>query len=432
MLKEKQDVYKPPAVIHHDNTNVSLLQKKAWSWLIANAYDELATEEIHNVPVADLIQVMDYNSNDQEHLKDALRGLMTTLVEWNLLGHDKENEWQAATLLAGVRIKSGTCYYSFEPMFRRALHHPEVYARLSLKIISQFSGKYALNLWEMCMHAMNPKTGVGETSWWEVNEFRRLVGIKDGMYKQFRDLNKRVIQPAIGEIELLARCRVTPDYKRKGRTITHIKFRVARITALDADTAQGELFPDTEGLPNVVAMLVREGVHHNKAMKIWSEGFKGVRHRPKGSQTFEDYVAEKIDLLHQEVAKGRVKDKAAWLIIAIRDNYQNPDYRTRKQNAEIRERITKREAEAKRLEYEQDKRVADILETLAADNDNLKAAFEDAKTNPLFKPEYLPFADNLREAYQDKKNPFFTAIIDLSIKDRHFDRFKPVDRKSVV
>ena len=106
---------------------------------IANAYDELPTEEIHQIGVRDLIRIMGYNSGDQAYLKDALRGLMTTLVEWDILRHDKKNVWQAATMLAEVRIEDGTCFYAFGPMFRQALYHPEIYARLSLHIIKQFS-----------------------------------------------------------------------------------------------------------------------------------------------------------------------------------------------------------------------------------------------------------------------------------------------------
>jgi len=427
VLQEKKDVYKPPAFIHHDNTNVSLLQKKAWSWLIANAYDELPTEEIHNVNVADLMRVMDYNSHDQEHLKDALRGLMGTIIEWDIPRYDKKKVWQAATMLAEVRIEDSICYYSFGAMFRQALYHPEIYARLSLHIINQFSGKYALNLWEMCVHAINPKTGIGETQWWEIDEFRRMIGVKEGTYKgDFYELNKRVIKPSIKEIELLARCKVTPEYKRKGRKYTHIKFKAARIKAIEADTEQGDLFIDTEGLPDIIAMLVKIGVHRNKAMKVWSDGFRGVKNRPKGGQDFGDYVQEKIDLLQQEVAKGRADDPPAWLIAAIRDNYQHQDYQKRKHSAEIQKRITQLETETKRLEREMGRRDAEILEPLFANDEILQNAFENAKQDSVFKHEWNSYAGNIRAGMEESE--WFKATLRIRIKEQHIENFNELDK----
>lgn len=426
MLREKKDVYKPPAIIHHDNTSVSLLQKKTWSWLIANAYDELPTEEIHQVGVRELMRAMDYNSGNQEHLKNALRGLMTTLVEWDIPRYDKKKVWQAAAMLSGVRIEEGVCYYSFDAMFRRALYHPEVYARLSLHIINQFSGKYAINLWEMCVHAMNPKTGYGETKWWEIDEFRRMIGVKENTYKSdFYELNKRVIKPSIREIKLLAHCDVSPEYKRKRQKYTHIKFKVARIKAIEQDTEQTELFIDTEGLPPLVAALVKAGVHQNKARQIWSQGFKGVRNKPKEQQDFDDYVHEKIDLLQQEAAKGKAENKAAWLVAAIRDNYQHPTYQKRKHLGEIKEKIARLETEVKRLEYEQGKREAEILEPLLADDDNLEKAFEECKHSPLANENWSEYTGNLKKAVEE--DSFFGAFIKLSIKEQHAEKFNELD-----
>lgn len=425
MLEKKKDVYKPPAVIHHDNTNVSLVQKQAYSWLIANAYHELPTEETHSVRIQDLMQVMRYNSKNLEHLKNSLRNLMTTLIEWDIPRYDKENVWRAATMLAEIEIKDGVCSYSFAPKFRRALHHPEIYARLSLALISKFSSKYALNLWEMCVHAMNPKTGVGETQWWEIDEFRKMMGVKEGTYKRFKDLNKWVIKPAAKEIELLAHCEVTPEYQRKRRKTTHIKFKAAKIKNIERVPKQTELFVDTEGLPTVAALLAKQHVHHNKAMKMWSEGYKGVKKRPKGSQEFDDYVREKIDLLQQQVAKGKVEDRGAWLVSAIENNYRNPNYQQRKRASEIQEKIAQLKTEVKRLKYKREKKEAEILNALVADDNNVQSAFEQVKTEPLFKEEWNGYTDEVRKGMRE--SDFFAALINLAIKGKHFDMFKPAN-----
>lgn len=428
MLENKKDVYKPPAVIHHDNTNVSLIQKQAWSWLIANAYDDLEAEDTYSVRVRDLMHVMGYNSKNTEHLKDSLRNLMTTLVEWDIPGYDKKNDWQAATMLSGVRISDGVCYYGLDGMFRRALSHPEIYARLSLAIISQFSKKYALNLWEMCMHAMNPRTGVGETQWWELDEFRTMVGVREGLYKQFKDLKRRVIAPAIKEIELLARCKVMPEYKTAGKKYTHIKFKVARLKAIE-ESMQEELFIDTEGLPEVVAELVKRGVHRNKAMRIWSNGAKGVKARNKSQGTFEEYLWEKIDLLDVQSAKENIPNKGGWLVSAIENDYAHPKYQKRKRLDGIRKEIDRLKEEGKKVSEEQHQRDYEILEPLLADGEVLENAFQEFQHSGVLQEKWKEYAEHTEETLKEalKNDDWFASGVKMIVRSQYESKFEEIN-----
>ena len=399
-MKEKKNVYKPPAVIHHDNRKVSLLQKKTWSWLVANAYDELETEEIYSVSVRELMQVLGFNSHNQEYLKDALRDMMTTLVEWDILRHDKKNVWQAATMLSGVRIEDGICYYGFDAMFRQALYHPAIYARLSLALISKFSSKYALTLWEMCQHAMNPKTGIGETQWITLDEFRKMMGVKESTYKDFRNLKKRVIQTAIEEVKLLAHSNVTPEYRRKGRKITQIKFKVARGKAIEAESGQEVLPFEMEELPELVTELRQAGVSKNAALEIWEQGFDyiGTDAQLPSRADFETYVREKIDLAKRS---RRVENKGGFLVQAIKENWANPEFEQKDRKAKIAELEQKKEA----LDTEwQDKRRG-LLEQLVRENpDAIQEAVEvlKTKTGYGYAIERLALHDSVLEACEQE------------------------------
>ena len=429
-MKEKKDVYKPPAVIHHNNSSVSLLQKKAWSFLIANAYDELPTEEIHQIGVRDLIRIMEYNSGDQAYLKDALRGLMTTLVEWDILRHDKKNVWQAATMLAEVRIEDGTCFYAFGPMFRQALYHPEIYARLSLHIIKQFSKKYALTLWEMCQHAMNPKTGVGETKWMLLDEFRKLMGVKDGTYKQFRDLNKWVIQPAIKEIGLLAYCDITPVYKRKGRKITDIKFQVARIQAIEAKAGLAIEARENDGVHEVVSASIEAGLSPSVAMQFWKKGFDVVHpeSRPSG-RDFAAYVRDKIALMNAQPAK-KLGNKAGWLRRAIEENWTDEKVGKREQTQESqaqREQITHLTQEKEELEKGHADMCEDMFEHIAEENphvvsDVLQEVFEE-------KPRLKTWYKSDKTPLDNYKRMMLKPFVNKKLRDKFPDIFTAIDQE---
>jgi len=53
MLKDKKEVIKHSAAIQVEN-RISLLERRAWNVLLANAYDELPTAETHRIAVVDL------------------------------------------------------------------------------------------------------------------------------------------------------------------------------------------------------------------------------------------------------------------------------------------------------------------------------------------------------------------------------------------
>jgi plasmid replication initiation protein len=422
MLKEKKEVIKHSAAIQIENS-ISLLQRKTWNILFANAYDELQTREEHTVDVQELIEVLEFESKNDKYLKESLKGLMQIIVEWNLLGKDKQTEWGATAMLASAEIKNGVCTYGYSAPLRRKLYNPAMYARISLELQNQFNSKHALALFELFQDYFDESRQFGETPFIEIATFRKLMSIGD-KYPTFKQLNERIIKKSIKEIQEITDYMISVEYKHIGRKVAAVKFKIQHILKLPTtDDTQGELpldSVDTEGLPELVAEMVLAGVHRNKAMRIWSEGFKGVKNRPKG-QEFDDYVREKLDLLQQEAAKGNVDEKGAWLVSAIRDNYRHPAYQKRKQQQKVKAEIARLETEVKRLRYEKGKKESQRLKALAADNDNLQSAFEQTQTQPLFDQQYHAYADNIRQAYE--QNPIFAALINVQIRHDHAKAF---------
>ena len=120
MVQDKKEVIKASAAIQIENS-ITLLQRRAWNLLLANAYDALPTVEEHHVSVAALTKALGYTSRNEAHLREALTALMTTVLEWNLIGKDHTLVWGATTLLAHAGIENGTCTYSYSPLLRRRL-----------------------------------------------------------------------------------------------------------------------------------------------------------------------------------------------------------------------------------------------------------------------------------------------------------------------
>ena len=111
-------------------SKISLLQRRAWNVLLANAYNELVDKDIHRVSMVELAAKLGFGDGNQEYLKEMLKSLVDCTVEWNVLGKDNKEEWGAASLLAEVRINDGICTYAYAPYLRAKLHNPRIYTKL--------------------------------------------------------------------------------------------------------------------------------------------------------------------------------------------------------------------------------------------------------------------------------------------------------------
>ena len=124
MLKDKKEVIKHSAAIQVEN-RISLLERRAWNVLLANAYDELPTAETHRIAVTDLTRVLGYTSRNHLHLRETLKALTSAMLEWNIVNKDKE-VWGATTLLAEVEIEDGVCTYAFGPTLQTSVQPQDV------------------------------------------------------------------------------------------------------------------------------------------------------------------------------------------------------------------------------------------------------------------------------------------------------------------
>ena len=307
-------------------SKISLLQRRAWNVLLANAYNELPNQEIHRVSLVELAAKLGFDSKNEDYLKEVLRELRLCEVEWNLLNKDNKQVWGVAGLLAFVEIENGICTYAFAPPLRIKLHNPRVYAKLNLRLQNRFKSQYALVLWEVCFDYFDADRGQGETSFIPLETFRELLGIEKDEYPAFSIFNRAVIKPAIKEINDLTDYQVEVEQKRMGRLVAELKFRITRVKQLHV---QESLFPDIENLPPIAVELVQAEIDRKVAEKISDQQWAFVTPEklpPPGTYSdFAAYVAEKIEM---SLSAATVANRAGYIIEAIRENYQ--DERVRK------------------------------------------------------------------------------------------------------
>ena len=304
-------------------SRISLLQRRAWNVLLANAYSELPDKDIYSVSVVELAAKLGFGNGNQEYLKEVLKSIVDCKVEWNVLGKDKEEEWGVASLLAEVRIRDGICFYQFPHTLRLKLYNPRVYAKLNLRLQNQFRSRYALVLWEICFDYFDTDRDQGETPFIALEVFKGLMGLEKDEYSVYKELNRNVIKPAIKEINDLTDYRVEVEQKRLGRRIGELKFLITKVKKLPI---QESLFPDIENLPPVALELVQADIDRNVALQIADLAWDFVNPeklpQPGTYPDFAAYIAEKIEMsLHA----SDVKNRSGFIVEAIRENYQDPE-----------------------------------------------------------------------------------------------------------
>ena len=328
-------------------SKMTLLQRRAWNVLLANAYDELPNTDIYHVSVAELAAKLGFNSKNENYLKEILEALVDCKVEWNLLDKNKEEEWGVAVLLASADIKNGVCTYGFAPHLRLKLYNPRMYTKLNLRLQNRFTSQYALVLWEICFDYFDTDRDQGETPFISLDTFRELMGIESDEYPAFSIFNRAVIKPAITEINEETDYFVEVEQKRVRRRVAELKFRITKVKQFPV---QESLFPDIENLPRVAVELVQAEIDRKVALQIAAAAWDFVNPEkvpsPGSYPDFLGYVAEKLEMSVDAVG---VKNRAGYIVEAIRENYQDPELQKRR--AERAEKAKQKELEDLTAEF---------------------------------------------------------------------------------
>lgn len=336
----RESVKKNVAAIHISG-KLSLLQRKLSNVLLLNAYDALTTAQIHTIDARTLAMMVGYNSNDFDTLRSSLRALAETVAEWDMLDEKGRQEWGVSSLLSFAKLKAGVCEYAYSPALAQKLHDPKIYALINVNIQRNFSSGHGLALYENCYRFVR----TGSTGWWTLGVFRKLMGV-DGSsyYETFKHLNAKIIKPAVKEVNKSSDIIIEPEFKKKGRSVTDIRFLIR-------ENPQMAMFQidDSDGVRNLDVY---------KALK--GQGVSDRLARQWIAEHGEDYVRKKLEYV---AGQGDVKSPVGYLSAAMRDDYETPKpAKDPEPTAEAIAAAKEREAQKAREDVAFEKRAAERSE----------------------------------------------------------------------
>ena len=315
-----QNLKKHIAAIHISN-RLTLTQRKASNVLLYNAYENLLTARVHRIRVKDLAEAIGFNTNNLEPLKEALKTLARTVLEWNILDENgAHEEWGATTLLAQAVIKSGYCIYAYSPDLCEKLYRPEIYALLNLSIQRKFSSGYALALYENCLRYRR----VGTTGWIPLDNLKRLLGIgeTDAYYQDFRKFNDKVIKPAARQVNETSDLLLEVEYQRDRRRINAVRFLVS-------DNPQMLLFAQQQAALAASAESEAAEAPGDVAERAWglrgkllAFGLNARQIRMALASHAPAYLEDNMAVVERDLAAGKVHNLPAYLLAALREDYR--------------------------------------------------------------------------------------------------------------
>ena len=220
------------AIVPTKSSKITVLARKAYNVLLHLAQEQGIEQDVFRAPLQSILRGVDFNSNAREIVKQHLRAMVSTTVEWQSPTAGEGESWNVAGLLAHAKVykQSGENWveWSFAPNIKQELLEPQRFARLRLDIVSQLRRHSGVVLYEICARYRD----IGLTArqpwpWWRPV----LTGspdTEDSAKQEYRFFKRDVLKLAIAEINAVTDLTVELIEHKEGRSIADIQFKVAK------------------------------------------------------------------------------------------------------------------------------------------------------------------------------------------------------------
>lgn len=202
----------------HDS--LTLNARRAITLLWHNAHRQgIEPNKDYTIEIDQLVPV---RHKGYEMVEEAIEALMTTLIVVPLPdGGTRRVQVLGGNDLTDKNRRAGTMTYSFDKRLVEVLRDSAIWGKISLPELMAFSFKYSISLYEHVSQWVGLSQMHGKT--FTLEDFRHVLGVTEGKYKQFGQLNQQVLKPVIAELNALAPFNVTVQPIKTGKSVSHIR-----------------------------------------------------------------------------------------------------------------------------------------------------------------------------------------------------------------
>lgn len=314
MLAEK--VLRKHVAIIHAYSMMSALQRKIVNVLLYEATQNKSDVDNKNsvavecvMPFTKLARAVNFNSNNTQYLKEAIDGLASLKIEWNLLKDKSPTDISFLNLrvLHGspTFYQNGTFNFSFHRFMLDLIGNPCIYGTIDIETQSQFESKYGHSLYENSTRFVHLQKS--KIIYWDT--FRKLLGVNESKYCSMREFTRNVIRPSLEEVNDRADFVVNIKNVKSGKKISgfeiFVKSKALTIHPKTENESQNKILDTIEQTFGKISETVLDNLLKNYS---------------------ERYILEKILYTKQHVKKEKTGYyPIAYFMTALRDNYQLND-----------------------------------------------------------------------------------------------------------
>ena len=345
IMKKTMILEKPSATVSITDP-MSAIQRKFYNAFLYVAKENLIQDpnkQEFKIPLPELKKFFEIEDKKNTYLKERIEELVKLTAQYNILNKDNE-EWGIFSILPFVKIyidnktKTGIVKFEIPTPIKNAILNKEknLFAKIDLIIIRGLKSKYSIILYELLKDYENV-----EIPEMDLDKFREIFGVKN-KYKIFQDLKKRVLDPAIKELNSNPNIDWNISYKLKklGPKYTHIKFtktKKQKQQQLASTATQQKIDLLISKIPS----------------KIQSEAVSKLIHASLKKYSFE-YLQAQIEYTNKKYQEGKIENYGAYLRQAIQEDYAEHKMR--------QERLKKAREERERRKQEEEKVKKQIAE----------------------------------------------------------------------
>jgi len=200
-------------------TPLRLHDKRLFNEMLANAWSEIGEGKEHRIHKND-IRAIDKNL---ERLEESVDRLMGTIIK-TVVEEDGEKYRRTFTFLSRIdnAIRDdGWIKYKFSDDAESMMLNSNVFARIQREVMFALSSRYSLSLYEILAKRVNLSHTQKEM--FELDVFRRMLGVPEDKYKLMAHLRTRILDTAFGEVQQLTNIGCSYHLVRnRGKGYTHI------------------------------------------------------------------------------------------------------------------------------------------------------------------------------------------------------------------
>ncbi|MBI9109519.1 MAG: replication initiation protein [Spirochaetales bacterium] len=238
MTKEKlpHTLKKPSGCIHVEHT-LSGPSQRLYNCILAYVQDDIS--DIEGIPIfqvpTEIVRGYMHTRNDSK-IKEWLMEMRRKDVEFNNIGKGGVS-WGCYGFINDPEMIGSYIRFSIAPTLRQLMVDSTMFAKINMLVERKFKKtKHALPLYELGLDYRDHKDPIygakkGVTPWFELEDFRKYMGIIPGEFTAFKKLNQQVIQKGLKEIKAESDIVMKLDKETEKRVVKRIRFIIEDNTA---------------------------------------------------------------------------------------------------------------------------------------------------------------------------------------------------------